>query len=95
MTRPKKTHPEQRKQFSTDWFQDLDENDDKELRAQLVQSAGPTLQILAEIVKRRKQSVETKYEYSEAWQFEIARDIGRKQELDFLLRLLTPILIKE
>ena len=87
MTRPKSLPRE----YSTDWFVDLDESDDKELRKKLISSAAPVLEILANILKKRRASLERKTTYTETWEFDIPKDLGRKEELDLAIRLVTPI----
>lgn len=91
MTRPKSLP----KQYSTEWFRDLEPGDDKELRKQLIGASSKVLEILADILKKKRESLEKKYDYAEGWEFNIARDIGRKEELDFVIKLVTPVIEKE
>lgn len=85
-----------RKSFGTDWFKDLSTATEKDDRAQMVVSASPTLQILANILTKRLNDLEDTYNYdTPAWQFKIASDLGGKKELKYLLKLLTPVLEQE
>ena len=91
MTRLSKTPI--KRNFGLDWYSDLNAEDNKELRTQLINGSVPVLTILAGIVERRRKELERKYDYENY--LDMAKDNGRKQELDYLLKLLTPTLIKE
>lgn len=81
-----------RKRYSADWHKDLVGEKEKNERMETVLNARITLEVLRSLLQKRRDQLETKYDYdSPAWQFKLANDIGRKEELDYLLKLLTPI----
>jgi hypothetical protein len=71
-------------------------DEEKAKLVQQVSAAKPTLDLLAKLVTKRYEKLDKKYDFdSPAWQFELAKEMGQKEELNDLLRLLTPIITKE
>ena len=89
MTRPKPP----KRSYGLDWYRDLEEGGDKELRTQLINGSAPVLAILAEIFRKRQEEIARKYDYDNY--LAMANDLGRKKEIDYMLKLLTPTLLKE
>lgn len=87
MTRPKP----QNREYSTDWFADLESTDDKELRKKLISSAAPVLEILGNILKKRLASIDRRTKYEDHWEFNIPKDLGRREELELAIKLVTPV----
>lgn len=82
-----------RKEFSSEWFKGLVTASEKDALAAQVMSAEPTLRLLADLLRARRDKLDKTYDYNQPnWQFAIAKDLGAKEELDHLLKLLTPIL---
>lgn len=82
--------------LSTDWYRDCVSASEKEDRTKQVMSASPTLQLLARLIATRLDALDNSYDYdTPAWQYKLANDQGRKQELKALLKLLTPVIEKE
>lgn len=85
MARKRRLHPQ--------WFEKGMTETEMAEREATILSSGPTLQILADILRKEKQALDRKYDYdSPAWQYQVALDNGQKKKLDDLLTLLTPII---
>lgn len=84
------------KKFSVDWYKDCLTAAEKDDRTKQILSAAPTLQVLANLVYSRLEQLDNHYDYdTPAWQYKLANDQGRKQEMKALLKLLTPVLEQE
>lgn len=80
------------KRLATAWYSDLRGEDDKDLRTQLVLGASSTLEILKRLLKRKLEALEDQTDFdSPAWQYQLAKSLGQKEEIKELIKLLTHI----
>jgi hypothetical protein len=86
-----------RRNFSTEWFVEGEAvtADEKDKLIQMLNSAAPTLELLAKILAKRKTRLDVKSDYDSNWTYEVPKDLGRKEELVYLLKLLTPAIEQE
>ena len=92
MPRRKKTLPRPRMSF--DWFTGCTDETEKEARLLEIMQARNGLEVLYELLKRRKEKLDrpTRDEYdTPAWQYRLAHDNGRLEEDNYLLSLLDPL----
>lgn len=82
-----------KRRLHTNWFDVAMSVEDKEQREKIILASGAALEILASIVRKKKMYLDqkTKYEGPE-WQFNVAKDLGRKEEINDLLLLLDPVI---
>lgn len=82
------------KRLSIGWFADCSTPEEQQLRRDQIKNAGATLQILRDILENNRTKLDggkaVDYE-NPAWQYKLAHENGRKEEIDNLLKLLDPL----
>lgn len=78
--------------LASNWFQDCKTKEDRERREQLLRVSGAFAEVLIEILGPRSQKTTHFCEYdTPAWMYKLAHRNGQQEELDFILKLLRPI----
>lgn len=82
------------KRLSLDWFTDCTTKEEQDSRRAQITNSSLTLQILRDILENHRTQLDKKkaVDYdTPSWQYRLAHDNGRKEEIDNLLKLLDPL----
>lgn len=76
----------------SNWFQDCKTQEDRERREQLLRVSGAFAEVLIKLLEPRQDRTNKFQDYdTPAWQYKLAHRNGQQEELDFILKLLRPI----
>jgi hypothetical protein len=76
----------------SNWFQDCKTKEDRERREQLLRVSGAFAEVLIKLLEPRQDRTNKFQDYdTPAWQYKLAHRNGQQEELDFILKLLRPI----
>ena len=76
----------------SNWYQDCKTKEDREHREQLLRVSGAFAEVLVNLLEPRQDKSNKFQDYdTPAWQYKLAHRNGQQEELDFILKLLRPI----